>query len=99
MLPWGRYEWTPLPQRAKVSPAVFSQVVNQIYHDARTPDGPILYVDDLTIASASFSEHIRHLELTLERARKYQLQFSFRKAAVVRKEVKILGSIIPVMEW
>jgi hypothetical protein len=91
----GRYEWLRLPQGAKVSPAVFCQKVHEIYHDEMAPDGPVLiYVDDLTIASSSWEQHLRDLRMVFERAAAHGLQFALKKAQFVREELKILGSIV-----
>lgn len=61
----------------------------------RVPEGPVfIYVDDLTIFSSTFAEHLMHLRAVFTRAREYSLQFKLSKAQFLRAAMRILGSII-----
>ncbi|MEO0901168.1 MAG: reverse transcriptase family protein, partial [Bacteroidota bacterium] len=68
--PWGFYEWVRVPFGLMNAPAVFQRFMEQCFQDYR---GQFIvpYLDDLLVFSKNFDDHLKHLELTLQRLRKY----------------------------
>ena len=54
----------------------------------------IIYIDDVVVFSNNFKEHMRNLELVLEKMREYNVVAKLKKCALVREELKYLGYII-----
>ena len=52
------------------------------------------YIDDILIASRTFSEHIEHLEYVLNKLRKGGLTVNWEKSKFLQKEIHFLGFII-----
>jgi hypothetical protein len=53
-----------------------------------------IYIDDIVIKLASFSEHMADLQATLERMRKYRLKMNPLKYAFGVSAGRFLGSIV-----
>jgi hypothetical protein len=67
--------------------------MNLIFHDLL---GVIMeiYIDDIVIKSASFSEHMADLQATLERMRKYGLKMNPLKYAFGVSAGRFLGFVV-----
>ena len=74
--PDAHYEFTRLPFGLKNAPAVFSRVMYQVLGDLPFVE---IYLDELTIHSATFEEHINHIKEVLQRLDKASLKINFNK--------------------
>ena len=54
----------------------------------------LLYIDDTLIASKSFEEHLRHLQLVFEMLQKAGLCLKPTKCHFLRDEVPYLGYVL-----
>jgi hypothetical protein len=53
-----------------------------------------IYLDDITIHSASFTEHLEHIEIVMKRLYEANLKINLEKCTWCAKEVKILGHVV-----
>ena len=53
-----------------------------------------IYLDDITIHSRTFQEHIGHIKTVLYKLRKSNLSINLKKCSWCCKEIKLLGHII-----
>lgn len=54
----------------------------------------VVYVDDIHIASKSFSEHMMHLTQIFERFRQFNVTINKSKSEFLRRQISFLGHII-----
>ena len=54
------------------------------------------YFDDLLVFSGDFSSHLKHLQLTLQRLRKYGVKVKAKKWQLFRRQVRYLGRMVAV---
>ncbi|EIE75605.1 hypothetical protein G6F46_013041 [Rhizopus delemar] len=91
--PWGCFSYRVLPFGVVNGPACFSRAIylamqNYIGSFAST------YIDDITVYSKTFEEHLVHLEKVLIRLREVNMVLKPSKAAWCQKEVSVLGFIV-----
>ena len=54
----------------------------------------VIYLDDITVFSASDKEHLQHLKQTFEKCRMYGISLNPKKSHFAMEEGKILGHIV-----
>ena len=69
--PDGHYELVRLPFGLKNAPAEFSRIMQQVLGDLKFVE---IYIDDITIHSASFEEHLEHLYVVFQRLKEANLK-------------------------
>ena len=89
--PDGHYEWLRVPFGLRNAPADFSRIMFQIFGDLPFVQ---LYLDDITVHSETFEEHIEHLKIVCDRLRKANLKINALKCKWAAKSIKLLGFII-----
>ena len=77
--PWGFYEWVRVPFRLMNAPTVFQRFMEQSFHDCRD-HFVVPYLDDLFV----FSSDLKHLQLTLQRLRKYGMKIKAKISVIQR---------------
>ena len=78
--PWGFYEWVRVPFGLMIAPAVFQKFMEQIFQDYRD-HFVASYLDDLLVFSSDFSSHLKHLQLTLQRLKKYGVKIKVKNVS------------------
>ena len=75
------------------APATFQRAMNEIFADLV---GKIMfvYIDDITIYSRTFEEHLRHLRIILDRLRQYHLFLKPKKCTIASNQINLLRHII-----
>ena len=91
--PWGFYEWVRVPLGLMNAPAVFQRFMEQIFKDY-WDHFIVPYLDDLLVFSSDFSSHLKHLQLTLQRLRKYGVKIKAKKCQLFRIQVWYFGRIV-----
>ena len=89
----GLYEFTRMPFGLCNAPATFQRVMQQVLAGVEW-DSVFSFIDDLLVASKTFSEHLNHLREVLQRLRAANLRLKTRKCSLLREETTYLGHII-----
>ena len=87
----GHYEFLRLPFGLKNDPADFSRMMHMTLGDL---DFVEIYLDDITIHSKSFEDHLNHISIVLDRLDEANLKINHDKCTWCATEVKILGHIV-----
>ena len=89
--PDGHFEFVRLPFGLRNAPADFSRLMHRVLGDL---DFVEIYLDDLTVHSKTFEEHLQHLETVFGRLREANLKLNPEKCVFVAHQVRILGFIV-----
>jgi hypothetical protein len=89
--PDGLYEFVKAPFGLKNLPAEFSRRMRQALGDLPYVE---IYLDDVTVHSKGYKEHIQHLEIVLERFRQVGLKLNPKKCVFLARSVHLLGHVI-----
>ena len=89
----SHYQYNRMPFGLCNAPATFQQVMNDIF---RPLIGKIMhvYIDDITIYSQTFDEHLQHLEQVLRIIKKHGMFLKPKKCTIGAHELHMLGHII-----
>ena len=85
------YVWKRLCFGFTNAPACFQRAMDKIFEDL---DFVVVYLDDIIVCSKTEKEHIKHLEIVLQRIRKFNLKLRLQKCKFFQKELKYLGMIV-----
>jgi hypothetical protein len=89
IFPWGRYRYKRLPMGASCAPDVFQEKMNNLFNELEYVK---VYIDDLLVISAgSFDDHLKKLEVVLQRLRDKGFQVNAAKSNFCALEVDYLG--------
>ena len=91
--PHGHYEYTRMPFGLNNAPPTFQRVMNDMFGDMI---GKVMhiYVDDMTIYTETFEEHMEVLEEVLHRIKMNSMFLKPKKCIVAATEIHLLGHII-----
>ena len=70
----GLYEYNVMPFGLVNAPGVFQELMSVVLQDLGK--FAMAYLDDIIIFSHSMEEHIKHIQLVLDRLRQHQLKIS-----------------------
>ena len=87
----GHYEFTRLPFGIKNAPAEFSRIMQQVLGGLPFVE---IYLDDITIHSRNFSEHLEHLEAVFTRLFEANLFLNKKKCHFAKREIEVLGHLV-----
>lgn len=79
------------------APAVFQRLMSQVLSGLNQLEGPdfvAIYIDDVLIFSRSLEDHLKHLELVLERLQSAGLKLQPTKCHFMCEKVEYLGHLI-----
>ena len=90
-----RLRFCRLPQGLQNSPGVFCELMNTIFGEHTGPRGFLsIYLDDILVTSASFEEHMAHLDVVFSILEKHNLKLHPKKSSLLRKAIPFLGYIL-----
>ena len=91
--PFGHYHYNRMPFGLCNAPATFQRVMNNMFRDMI---GKVLfvYIDDITIYTKTFQEHMAVLEEVLRRIKNNGMSLKPKKCTIAAQEVHLLGHII-----
>lgn len=92
---YGTYEYNVMPFGLCNAPATFQRLMNNVLGDTLwkyTMD----YIDDISIFSETWEDHLRHIEEVLKRLKKAKLKINTNKCHFATKEMQFLGHLIGV---
>ncbi|GJS25791.1 retrotransposon protein, putative, ty3-gypsy subclass [Tanacetum coccineum] len=90
---YGHYEFLVMPFGLTNAPAVFTDLMNRIFHEY-LDKFVIVFIDDILVYSKSEEEHERHLRIVLEILRQKKLYAKFLKCEFWLQQVAFLGHIV-----
>ena len=76
----GCYEWIVMTFGLKNDGACYQRAMNSMFHDFIGQFMQI-YIDDIVVKSSAEKDHLDHLQISLERMRKYGLKMNTLKCA------------------
>ena len=95
--PQGLLEFCVMPFGLTNALLVFQCLMNRVLMGLNPADGPgfvTVYIDDVLMYSKSLREHLRHLELVLQRITKVGFKLKPTKCKFICQEVEYLGHLI-----
>lgn len=87
----GLYEVMRLPYGIKTAPHIFQSIMDQVLQGI---PGVCCYIDDILITAPTDEEHLRRLDIVLQRLDKYNICAKREKCSFMTPEVKYLGHIL-----
>lgn len=92
--PVGQYEYLRMPFGLTNSPRVFNRFIQLIFSELIYQGDLLVYLDDIMIATKTYSEHYEILKKVFRLAKKYNLQFRLDKCFFGFDEVEYLGYLV-----
>jgi len=89
----GLYYFKRLPFGLKNAPASFQAMMDLVFHE-QIGKHLAVFIDDVNIYSASFEEHMEHLEMTFAKCRKYGLKLKKKKCKFACERLEFLGHVV-----
>ncbi|CAJ0644521.1 12712_t:CDS:2, partial [Entrophospora sp. SA101] len=89
----GLYEFTVMPFGLSNAPASFQRMMDRVFKDYKGKFVNV-YLDDITIYSQTFEEHLQHLQQVFDRLRAVDLKLGRDKCEFAKEELHLLGHII-----
>nr|CAH8821166.1 unnamed protein product [Trichobilharzia regenti] len=89
--PFGLYEFVRMPFGLMNAAQTFQRLIDQVL---RGLPFVYAYIDDLLIASADETEHVKHVKTVFERLHKYGMTINLDKCEFGKKSLKFLGHLI-----
>ena len=93
--PIGVYKWNVLPQGTAASPQIFQRMMDKFF-SAYLWKSVIVWVDDILVHSATFQQHMQHLEQVLQVAKSYGLVFNKQKLMLCQRTVRYIGYVFGI---
>lgn len=90
---FGHFEYKVMCFGLANAPATFQSLMNNIFKDY-LGKFVVVYLDDILIFSDTPEEHMRHLELVLQRLREHKLYAQLPKCDFGLSELKFLGHMV-----
>jgi len=91
--PIGKFHYKTMPQGMRNSPAIFQNLMDKILRGIQFKY-VMVYIDDICIFSATFEDHLKHIEEVLIRIRNAKLKLHPKKCKFAVQEVHYLGHIL-----
>jgi hypothetical protein len=87
----GLFSFNRLPFGVASAPAIFQQIMETMLAGIA---GVVVYLDDILITGTSRTEHLKALELVLERISEYGFRVRKEKCAFLQTSIEYLGFIV-----
>ena len=91
--PFGLYNFKRMPFGLANAPATFQRIMANLFR-RELMQGVICYLDDILIYSHTIEEHLKLIEIVLERLQSVNLRLNSEKCSWFHKSVSFLGHII-----
>lgn len=86
----GVYQWKRMPFGLINAPFTFQRVMNDILHEEMNKI-VVIYLDDILIFSNSYQEHMRNIEIVLNKLDKYKVKLNAKKCSFAVQIIEFLG--------
>lgn len=90
--PWGLFQFTVLPFGLHGAPATFQRLMDQVLCDFS--GFAAAYLDDIVIYSTTWEDHLKHLQVVLDRLHSAGLTVNPSKCVFAAAETEYLGYVI-----
>lgn len=87
--PFGQYEFLTMPFGLKLAPMTFQRAMNQLLEGLS--DFAVAYLDDISIRSRTWEDHMIHLKTVFHRLERAGLTLNAKKCFIGSSSVRYLG--------
>jgi hypothetical protein len=91
--PWGTFMYAKMPFGIMNAGETFQRDMDIDFADEKDKF-IVIYLDDITVYSASDEEHLKHLRRAFQKCRKFRISLNPKKSNFTMEEGKLLGHII-----
>ena len=89
--PFGKYEYLKVPFGLAQAPSYFQKLMNKVLNGLNFA---FVYLDDIIIFSTTAEEHMKHIQIVIDRLKAAQLKLKKSKCAFFKKELFYLGHLL-----
>ena len=89
--PFGKYEYLKVPLGLAQAPSYFQKLMNKVLNGLNFT---FAYLDDIIIFSETAEEHMKHIQIIIDRLKAAQLKLKKSKCAFFKKELHYLGQLV-----
>ncbi|KAM6892521.1 retrovirus-related Pol polyprotein from transposon 412, partial [Xenentodon cancila] len=91
--PFGLFEFQRMPFGLCNAPSTFQRLMERMFGDQNC-NTLLLYLDDVIVFSSTVDEHLKRLELVLDRFEKESLKIKLGKCHFLKQQVDYLGHVV-----
>ncbi|KAK7925039.1 hypothetical protein WMY93_007349 [Mugilogobius chulae] len=91
--PFGLFEFERMPFGLCNAPATFQRLMQRCLGE-QLAESAMVYLDDVIVYSASFTDHLHHLETIFQSLYHYGLKLQPEKCQFLKRQVKFLGHVV-----
>ena len=89
--PFGKYEYLKVPFGLAKAPSYFQKLMNKVLNGLKFA---FAYLDGIIIFSNTAEEHLKHIQIIINRLRAVQLKLKKSKCSSFKKELYYLGHLL-----
>ena len=89
--PFGKYEYLKVPFGLAQAPSYFQNLMNKVLNGLNFT---LAYLDDIIIFSETAEQHLKQIQIVLNRLRQAKLKLKKSKCAFFKKELHYLGYLL-----
>ena len=87
----GLFEFNVITFGLTYAPAIFRELMNRVLEGLT--DFSVAYLDDILIYPETLTDHLRHIQLVLDRLREHNLRLKLKTCSFLKKETNYLGFV------
>ena len=88
---FGKYEYLKVPFGLAQAPSYFQKLMNKVLNGLNFA---FAYLDDIIIFSNTAEEHLKHIQIVINRLKSAQLKLKKSKCSFFKKELYYLGHLL-----
>lgn len=90
----GQFEFRRAPFGLSICPKFFMRYVSIIFRDLISQGIMMIFIDDILITARDEEQAVERLQLVLKVASEYGLMINWKKADLIKREIKYLGHVV-----
>ena len=94
--PFGKYEYLKVPFGLAQAPSYFQNPMNKVLNGLNFT---LAYLDDIISFSDTVEQHLKHIQIVLNRLRQAKLKLKKSKCALFKKELELYHHMIYSCPW